>query len=62
MHHSLDKKIWFTIIFLPLKESLTLFKIWTFYNTLTYFVPFGVIENRVTKVIFKYFNGNCAEA
>ena len=28
----------------------------------TYFVPFGVIENRVTEVNSKYFNGNCAEA
>ena len=27
--------------------------------TFTYFVPFGVIENRVTKINFKYFNGNC---
>ena len=24
-----------------------------------YFVPFGVIENRFTKIKFKYFNGNC---
>ena len=24
-----------------------------------YFVLFGVIENRVTKIKFKYFNGNC---
>ena len=24
MYHSLDKRIWFTIIFLPLKESLTI--------------------------------------
>ena len=23
-----------------------------------YFVPFGVIENRVTKTNFKHFNGN----
>ena len=32
------------------------------YYTFTYFVPFGVIKNRVTKVNFKYFNGNFAEA
>ena len=25
----------------------------------TYFVPFGVIENRVTKINLMYFNGNC---
>ena len=24
-----------------------------------YFVPFGVIESRFTKIKFKYFNGNC---
>ena len=24
-----------------------------------YFVPFGVIKNRFTKIKFKYFNGNC---
>ena len=54
MHHSLDKRVWFTIIFLPLKESLTLFQIWAFYYTFKYFVPFGVIENRVNKVNSKY--------
>ena len=26
MHQSLDERIWFIIIFLPLKESLTLFQ------------------------------------
>ena len=62
MCHSLDKRVWFTIFFLSLKESLTLFQMWIFYYTFTYFVPFGVIENRVTKVNFKYFNGNFAEA
>ena len=24
-----------------------------------YFVPFGIIQNRFTKIKFKYFNGNC---
>ena len=62
LYHSFDKRFWFKIIFLPLKESLTLFQIWIFYYTFTYFFLFGVIENRVTKVNFKYFNGNCAEA
>ena len=60
-YHSLDKRVWFTIIFLPLKESLTLFQIWIFYY-FYYFFPFGVIENRITKVISIYFNGNCVEA
>ena len=62
MYQSLDKRVWFTIIFLPLKESLTLFQIWIFYYIFTYFVPFGVIKNRVTKVNSNYFNGNYAEA
>ena len=30
-----------------------------FLLTFNYFVPFGVIENRFTKIKFKYFNGNC---
>ena len=29
-----------------------------FLLTLNYFVPFGVIENRFTKINFRYFNGN----
>ena len=32
MYHSLEKSIWFTVIFLPLKESLTLFQIWIFFT------------------------------
>ena len=28
IYHSLDKKVWLLIMFLPLKESLTLFNIW----------------------------------
>ena len=31
MYHSLETRIWFLIIFLPLKESLTLFQIWIFF-------------------------------
>ena len=30
MYHSLETRIWFLIIFLALKESLTLFQIWFF--------------------------------
>ena len=49
-YHSLDKMVCFTIIFLPLKEGLTLFLIWFFspMDAFIYFVSFGVIENRVT--------------
>ena len=50
MYHSLDKKIWFAIIFLPLKGCLTLFQIWIFYYIFTYLVPIGVIKTRVTKL------------
>ena len=31
-----------------------------FCYTIAYFVPIWVIENRVTNIKFKYFNGNCA--
>ena len=31
MYHGLEKRIWFTIIILPLNESLTLFQIWFFF-------------------------------
>ena len=27
--------------------------------TFNYFAPFGVIQNRFTKINFRYFNGNC---
>ena len=59
MHHSLETRIWFLIILLPLKESLTLFQIWVSCYTFNYFAPVGVIENRFTKINFKCFNGNC---
>ena len=38
------------------------FQIWIFCYTFPYFVSFGDIENRVTKVNFKYFNGSFEEA
>ena len=55
MYHSLDKRVGLR---LPLKEGLSQFWIWIFYFAFTYFVPFRVIENRVTKDNSKYFNGN----
>ena len=58
MHHSLETRIWFLIIFLPLKKSHSVPDI-GFLLTFNYFVPFRVIENRFTKINFKYFNGNC---
>ena len=60
MYQNLEKRLGlFTMIFLTCKESLTLFQIWIFCHTIAYFFPFGVTENRVTKINFKYFNGNC---
>ena len=50
MYQSLDKRIWFIIIFLSLKESLNLFQIWNFFVKLSYFNPIGVIERRIYKV------------
>ena len=41
-----------------LRESHSVPDMDFFCYTTTYFVPFGVIENRVTKVNSKYFNGN----
>ena len=32
-----------------------------FLLTFNFFVPFGVIENRFTKIKFKYFSGNCGD-
>ena len=58
MYHSLETRICFLIIFLPLKESHSVPDI-GFLLTFNYFVPFRVIENRFTKINFKYFNGNC---
>ena len=62
MYHSLDKRDWFFIFFLPLRKSLTLFQIWIFYYNFNCLVLLGVIKNRFTKVNSKYFNENCAEA
>ena len=50
MYHSLETTIWFLIIFLRLKKSLTLFHIWVFLLTFNCFISFGVIENRFTKL------------
>ena len=57
MYCTLDKRILFTITFLALKESLTLFQICIFYYTFIYFVPYRVIENKVTEINSNYFFG-----
>ena len=59
MSHNLETTIWFLIVFLPFKKNLNLFQIWAFLLIFNYFVPFGVIESGITKINFKYFNGNC---
>ena len=39
VYQNLDKRTCFTIIFLPLKQRLTLFQIWIFFNyTFTYYM------------------------
>ena len=50
MYHSLDKKIWFKIIFLRITESVTLFQMSIFYYTYTYFAQIGVLEDRLPKL------------
>ena len=56
IYQSLDKRIWFTILFFRPKESCTLRNIF-FCQTMTYFVPIGVIKDRITKMYPKYLNG-----
>ena len=55
MYHSLAKKIWFIVIFKPLKESHSGLDV-DFYYNFTYFVPTEVIEDKVTKNS-KYVDG-----
>ena len=38
MYHSLDKRVWLLITFLPLKENLTLFQIWISFAILSIFL------------------------
>ena len=58
MYHSFDKRVWLLFMFLPPKESLTLFQMDFFCYTFTYFIRFGVIKNRVSKINYRYFHGN----
>ena len=44
-YHSLETRIWFLIIFLPLKESLTLFQIWFF--CLSWIIMVGWASNHI---------------
>ena len=57
IYQNLDRRVWFVITFLPLKESFTLFQICLFLLQLHLFFPIRVIEERDTKINFKYFNG-----
>ena len=56
MYLSLDKRIQFAIIFLPLKDSHPIPDMGFFYYALTCFVAAGVIEYRVSKINSNYFN------
>ena len=54
MCHSLDKRICFTIIFLPPGGNVPDMDFFCY--MFTYFVPTGVIKDRGTKTNSKYFN------
>ena len=54
MCHSLDKRICFTIIFLPPRGNVPDMDFFCY--MFTYFVPTGVIKDRGTKTNSKYFN------
>ena len=56
MYQSFKKRIWFKIIFL---QALFYSRYIIFCDTITFFAPFEVIENRFIKINFKYFNRNC---
>ena len=59
LYHSLETRIWFLITFFTSQRESHSVPDMGFLLTFNYFVPFGVIENRFTKINFKYFNGNC---
>ena len=50
MYHNLDKRVWFTIIFLYFKKSLALFHIWILCNTFSYFLPSELSRIEVPKL------------
>ena len=56
MCHSLEKRIFFTIIVLPLKGSITLFQIWIFFAII--FSYLELLRKKVTKINFKCFSGS----
>ena len=56
IYQSLDKS-WFIIIFLPLKESLTLFYLWTFLLNLHLFCPNWSYREKDLQNEHKYFDG-----
>ena len=51
--------VFYDYLFTSQRESHSLPDRDFFCYTVAYFVPFWVIENRVTSINFKYFNGNC---
>ena len=58
MCHCLDKRIWFTIVFLLLKESLTVFQVWIFLIIPSLiFSQLELSRIELPKLTNKYFNG-----
>ena len=59
MYHSLETRIDFWLNFRLSKRVSHCSRYEFFLLNFNYFVPFGFIKNRFTKLIFKYFNRNC---
>ena len=51
MYHSLDNRLWFTMIFLPLKESLTLIQIYIFFTIPTLVFYLQLLRIEIPKLI-----------
>ena len=54
--------IYFTIIFLPLKESETLFQIWIFLLNCYLTCSISVIKDKIIQMHSKYFNEKCDDS
>ena len=59
MFHNLEKRIWFTTIFSPLKNTLTLFQIWNFFFMSLLILSHLELSRTELQKLTKYFNGNC---
>ena len=59
MYYSLDKRIWFTIISLPLKGSHSVLYMDFLYYTFTYFVPMELSRIELLKLTTTILMENC---